>query len=587
MYILDWLSRGVDTTIDCAGSSQLDCRLDEHVVLAGSMHIWRPYGYPNRMAGQLPAGKQQPASELAPQADSFTSPSALADYNGHVDSLRGGSSRRSRPWKSARSTTSIGSSSGSSSSRTTARVSGARGAQSHRSGSSCIYSCSASDRDKYTRRGGGGLLSLRDSSALAQPPLTVATADYAIIIGLVLMKQADALKQLIKPWERDAWWHAWPAAARSHHGPPIRSLRRSEFHTALRAIVRGNEFSPTSWLAASQIARLGTAVSDAHVDALFDSLLGGRANYHVDALVRHIVSTLRKLRRFAVIASKEADTSGDGGDAGDGSSDHGGGRNGRGGRGGGRASEAGTDASLFDAIAERMRMLLLNDAGGDSLRESTAAAAEASRLEAERAAAEARVHKEREDAERRAAVVEAARIATAAERKRLLAEESKTLETMRKLMRAGIPPARFASAREASAFFSCPSAPSGHSTGGSMGGAGAGSEGGSRRGTYLAPSSVWLGNDAAIALSRYTAAQAGSKGGSAGTTLTGTSSSSSSSSSSRHSSNRASSSGSSCSASSSSATPNTSGAQRSPLPFRPLSPARVLYRVSELGALEC
>ena len=87
------------------------------------MHIWRPYGPPVRLAGAprdkhgnvYTDGKQTMQEEQKPIKD--LTPADLIHYNTHVDSLRGGSSRRSRPWRSARSSTSLGSSSSGYSSR--------------------------------------------------------------------------------------------------------------------------------------------------------------------------------------------------------------------------------------------------------------------------------------------------------------------------------------------------------------------------------------------------------------------------------------------------------------------------------------
>ena len=77
------------------------------------MHIWKPYGPPVRFAGAprdkhgnpISGGKQTMQEEQKPVKD--ITPEQLLDYNAHVDSLRGGSSRRSRPWRSARSTTRV------------------------------------------------------------------------------------------------------------------------------------------------------------------------------------------------------------------------------------------------------------------------------------------------------------------------------------------------------------------------------------------------------------------------------------------------------------------------------------------------
>ena len=501
--------------------------------------------------------EQKPIKDLTP-AD-------LIHYNTHVDSLRGGSSRRSRPWRSARSSTSLGSSSSGYSSRLS---SGPRHAASTRKPSSRQQSHSRTARigGAQSTRGPNGSYYLTADAHLTSVlhSMAVRPEDYAIAIGAALAQQGGALKMLVKPWEREEWWAAWPLRGRCAAAGVVesQSLTRAEFRMGVRAILGAKEFGSTSAFAASSaLARLARAVTDGHIDSLFqllretdDGADGVRRGQQASIVVagaaqappgeidgesielvtaRRIVRQMKWLRRCALRAfeavkvrrefsSCGANSTGTGAvvirgtDMDDGSG----------------ASDTNVDGMVGEGpLAPDFRAMMRetmqrgeNGSNAEVHARSRKKAEVLAKAEAEKQKREEELHRHRREEAAREAKEDEARARVAAEQRRKLDEVELRLLEARRMMSTAVPPARFASAAAANAFFRMPRVAASRR---SSAGAGGGARGGAAS-DNSPPQCVWLGNNAAIALTRYAAAK-GKGGGSTPQTSSGSSSETSSS----------------------------------------------------------
>ena len=556
------------------------------------MEFWRPYGPPTRLEGQLIGGherrllqpgkpitdmKQSPAEEQKPVKD--VTLAAVSDYHWHVDTLRhGGSSRRERPWRSARSVTSVGVSTTPTSGGTSAaaattpsstpatpacsstrRASAGIYSSSHRGSTrSSLASSSRSSTSFAAPAFPGGLLASPAAISRAVVP-----SEYPMVLGVALVQQGESLKALVKPWERDEWWIALTLRSRSSSSSSMglrQRLTRREFRTGVRTILGVKEFGHTQTHAAlSALAHLAHAATEAHIDACFDDLLAGRDPFSLlpegegggsggksgsggtsgsggDAAshgqvaavdtaagdetvpVQRIAPMMRRLRRCAVRAAEEAMRRLQDGGGDTPSTD-----------GDGDGDEAGGSA-LERAFSSLMRRFLEDEASGRQAppkRVNKAKLEAQAKAEAARRAREEAEGRAREEEERHQAYLEAQKAKEAENRKQLLGVARERLLQGRRMMSTAVPPARFGSAASAKAFFRTPRVAAARS-----GTASARSSSGrsGRGGSAGPPPSVWLPNDAAIALTRYVAAkQAARAVGGGGTPLASSSSSSDSS----------------------------------------------------------